>query len=170
MNKRMCFSHNQYLKNPDHTHISRKNIQFILPGYFCLFMPILFILLLSMELQGNTRWRISAESGFYQRNQLENGKPLHFVSRLNGYLTFQNRSRSNLWWLSLRLKPELYQDVINYTAMKMITKGFCRSLKVVMQMYDHMNKPMQLLELQKELFNITIKWGQMAKCTQWVGP
>jgi len=117
------FWNKQHLQNSDISHISGKNISSQFPGNSCLLLSIIIPLLFIMELYSNPRWRISAESGFYQRNQLENKKSVHFVSRLNGYLKFQNRSGSNLWWLSLRLKPEFYQDVSSYMAIKMITKG-----------------------------------------------
>lgn len=88
-----------------------------------LFSFLILLIFISLEVRGQTRWRISAETGFYQRSLFESDRSLYFLSRLNGYLKFKNQTRSNLWWLSLQLKPEFYQDIVGYTSMKMITKG-----------------------------------------------
>jgi hypothetical protein len=133
-NKTVFFRHKQQLQILLQTDISGKNIPIKSPPYCCLFFLILMLLPSFIALQAGTSWRLSAESGFYRRNPIEDGKSLQFVSRLNGYLTFQNRSKSNVWWLSLRLKPEFYQDAIGYTAIKLINKG----------QYIHHNSKMSL--------------------------
>jgi len=90
-----------------------------------LILPIIGFLLIcaSKETLGQTKWRLSAETGFYQRSLFDSQRSLYFLSRLNGSVRFRGQSPSNFWWLSLQLKPEFYQDIVGYTSLKFLTKG-----------------------------------------------
>ena len=113
----------QGIKHCDDLCFVEINSQRFLLKLSILLSALILPIFLSLEAQSQTRWRISAESGFYQRSLFDSDRSMYFLSRLNGYLKFQNQTRSNLWWLSLQLRPEFYQDIVGYGSIKMITKG-----------------------------------------------
>ncbi len=72
---------------------------------------------------GEMKWRITGEFGTYKAESSSYDSNLNFLSRLGGYLKYQDSKNHSAWLVSLHLKPEYYGSNNLNSIAKLLAKG-----------------------------------------------